>query len=114
MSGDAEVEGPDGEMSPGLLELVPGNLGDPEAEYSKLEAALQVRDLAREVLNPQELEVVFDIHFRDYSRKEVGDRLGLTSQRISQIYHSALKRLGSPHRLPLPFGYRDSQGGSNE
>ena len=113
VSGDAEVEGPDGEMSTGLLELVPGNLGDPEAEYSKLEAALQVRDLAREVLSPQELEVFFDIHFRDYSRKEVGDRLELTSQRISQIYNAALKRLEARIDYPFPSN-RDSRGGTSE
>ena len=54
---------------------------------------LKLRDLAREVLDDREQDIFFSIHFDGYSRKEVGDRLGLTSQRIGQIYKTVLLRL---------------------
>ena len=54
---------------------------------------LKLRDLTREVLDDREQEIFFAIHFDGYSRKEVGDRLGLTSQRIGQIYKAVLRRL---------------------
>ena len=96
VSGDAEGKGLDGERKPALFEVLPSNYGDPEAEYFEyleLEYVLKLRDLAREVLDDREQDIFFAIHFDGYSRKEVGDRLGLTSQRIGQIYKDVLRRL---------------------
>ena len=93
VSGDVEREGPDGEVEPSIFELRHSNWGDPEAEYFVLEDVLKLRDLAREILDDRDLEIFFAIHFEGYSRKEVADRLGLTSQRIGQIFNAAVHSL---------------------
>ena len=93
LSGDAERIGPDGEPEPSIIEMLSSDWGDPEDEFFKLEGAVRLRDLAREILEDRDREIFFAIHFGDYSRKEIGDRLGLTSQRIGQIYKAALRRL---------------------
>ena len=104
VSGDAEGKGPDGEREPALFEVLPSNCGDPEAEYLELEYVLKLRDLVRKVLDDREQDIFFAIHFDGYSRKEVGDRLGLTSQRIGQIYKAALSRLETHPDYPShPF-----------
>ena len=107
VSGDAEGKGPDGEREPALFEVLPSNYGDPEAEYFEyleLEYVLKLRDLAREVLDDREQDVFFAIHFDDDSRKEVGDRLGLTGQRVGQIYKATLSRLETHPDYPShPF-----------
>ena len=101
VSGDVERESPDGETKPPLLEVLPGNWGDPEAEYFVLQDVVKLRDLAREVLDERDQEVFFAIHFLDHSRKEVGERLGLTSQRIGQIYNAALRTLEAHPDYPF-------------
>ena len=108
VSGDLEREGPDGEIVPAIFESLPSDWGDPEAEYFVLQAVLKLRDLAREGLNDRDQRIFFAIHFEDYSRKEVGDRLGLTSQRVGQIYNAALRTLEAhpdyPFKPPLEVG----------
>ena len=99
--GDREVEGPDGEMEPPLFESVPSNSADPEAEYFVIQGALKVRDLAREYLSDRDREIFFAIHFGDDSRREVGERIGLTGQRVGQIYDAALRTLEA--RPDYPF-----------
>ena len=101
VSGDQDREGPGGEMEPSIFESLPSNWGDPEAEFFELHDVLKLRDLAREVLNDRERKVFFAIHFEGYSRKEVGDQLSLTSQRIGQIYNAALRALET--HLDNPF-----------
>ncbi len=101
VSGDAEIEGPGGEIKPSLLKKLPSNWGDPEAEYLELEKALELRNLAREVLDERAREIFFAIHFDGESRTEVGRRLGLTSQRVGQIYHAALHSLVSEPGNPF-------------
>ena len=93
VSGDAERIGPDGESEPSIIEMLPSNWGDPEEEFFKTEGVVRLRDLAREILEDRDREIFFAIHFGDYSRKEIGDLLGLTSQRVGQIYKAALRRL---------------------
>lgn len=93
VSGDAEREGPDGEMEPSIFELLPGNWGDPEAEFFVIQSVLKLIDLAREILTDRDREIFFAIHSCGYRRKEVADQFGLTSQRISQIYSAALRSL---------------------
>lgn len=101
VSGDAEGEGPDGETEPSLFEVIPSNWSDPEAEFDVLEGALVVRDLARDLLDARAREIFLAIHFEGYSRKEVGERLGLTGQRISQIYLAALRTLEAHPDYPF-------------
>lgn len=100
VSGDQEREGPDGETEPALFEFLPGN-HDPEAEYFVLQDVHKLRDLAREILDSRDQEIFFSIHFEGEHRKEVGERFGLTSQRIGQVYNAALRRLEA--RPDYPF-----------
>ena len=101
VSGDLEREGPDGETEPAIFESRESNWGYPEAEYFVLAAVLKLRDLSRELLNDRDEKVFFAIHFRGNSRKEVGDHLGLTSQRIGQIYNAALRTLEAHPDYPF-------------
>ena len=112
MSGDAEREGPEGETEPTIFEVLPSYWGDPEAESLELEYVVELRNLAREILDERSLEIFFAIHFQGHSRREVGEQLDLTSQRIGQIYRAALLRL-EPH-LNHPFKLDNKQQGGND
>ncbi len=101
VSGDAEREGPSGETQPTLFASLPSNWVDPETEYTVTQGALKLLDLAREILDERNQEIFLAIHFRGESRKEVGERLGLTTQRIGQIYNGALGMLEA--RPDYPF-----------
>ena len=101
VSGDAEREGPDGEREPSIFEGLRANRGNPEDEYLALEAALEFRNLTREVLDDRDQRIFFAIHFEGYSRKEIGELLGLTSQRVGQIYNDAVRRLESHPDYPF-------------
>ena len=93
VSGDVKRIGPDGEPEPSIIEMLPSNWDDPEEEFFRIEGVVRLRDLAREILEDRDREIFFAIHFGDYSRKEIGDLHGLTSQRVGQIYKAALRRL---------------------
>ena len=101
VSGERTGLGPDGESEPALFDLQPDEWVNLEAEYFALAHVLEVRDLAREILEEREREIFFAIHFYGYSRREVGEALGLTSQRIGQIYSSALDRLEAHPQYPF-------------
>ncbi len=101
VSGDAEREGPGGERQPGVFESIRSDWGDPEAEFLVLQDVLKLRDLAREALNDRDQEIFFAVHFHGYSRREVGQRLGLTSQRIGQIYSKSLQTLEAHPDYPF-------------
>ena len=93
VSGDDERKGRDGETKPPHFEVLHSNWGDPEAEYLELEEVLELRNLAREVLDERSREIFFSIFFDSDSRVEVGEQFGLTSQRIGQIFRTALHKL---------------------
>lgn len=99
--GDAKREGPGGETRAPLFEVLPSDWGGPEVECERVEKALVLRDLAREVLDERERKIVFAILFQGYSRREVGEELGLTSQRVSQIFLDAVKRLETDPNNPF-------------
>ena len=101
VSADIEREGPDGEAEPSIFEGIPSDWGDPEAEYFELEAILALRDLARKILGDRHRRVFFAIHFDDYTRREVGEQLGLSSQRIGQIYKASLLALEAHPDYPF-------------
>lgn len=117
VTGDHERPGPGGETEPPLFESLPSNSGDPEARYLVLESVLKVLDLARQHLNDREREIFLAVHFGRESRKEVGQRLDLTRQRIGQIYDAAFRTLEArpdyPFKPPEAIG-RIQQGGTNE
>ncbi len=99
--GDLERERPDGETEPSIFEGIPSDWGDPEAEYLELEAVLKLRNLAREHLDDRQQGIFFAIHFDDYTRREVGEQHGLTSQRVGQIYKDAVRRLEAHFDYPF-------------
>ena len=105
VSGDAEGLGPGGETKPPLFEVLPSNLSDPEAEYSVLEKVLRLRNLARNILDERAREIFFAIHFDGDRRTEVSERVGLTSQRVGQIYRAALRSLESEPDYPFKPDY---------
>ena len=111
VSGDAEREGPGGETQAPLLELLPGDWDGPEVECARVEKALVFFDLARKVLDEREQKIVFTI-LKGRSRKEVGEELGLTSQRVGQIFRDAMNRLATDPNNP--FTSEDVQEGGDQ
>ena len=101
ISGDIETEGPEGEKEPTILETLPGNWHDPEAEFMVKQDVLKLRDLAREMLNGRDQDVFFAIHFLGLNRSEVGNKFGMTGQRAGQIYNAALRELEAHPDYPF-------------
>lgn len=57
--------------------------------------------LARELLSDRDRQIFFDIHYLGTPRAEVGRALGLTGQRVGQIYRkSAEQLLNAAHNDP--------------
>ena len=100
VSGDVHREGPGGETEPSIFELLPSNWGNPEEEFFATQGVLELRNLARDILDDRAQNIFFAIHYQGYSRKEVGARLGLTGQRISQVYNAALRKLEAHPNYP--------------
>ena len=101
VSGERTVQGPDGESAPAPFDALPGEWADLEAEYFALADVLKLRDLARELLDEREREIFYAIHFYGYRRKDVGEALGLTGQRVRQLYSGALRRLETHPDYPF-------------
>lgn len=101
-SGDADVFNPQGERIGTVFELLPDVDLDPEDEYLAVRSALDLRDLAREELEGRELGIFLKIRFLGYKRKEIGEELGLSGQRVGQIYDQASRRLEVHPRYPYP------------
>jgi DNA-directed RNA polymerase sigma subunit (sigma70/sigma32) len=74
------------------VELLQGG-ADPEAEFSSTYQELVLRDLAREHLDDRERRIFFEIHYRGRSGAQVGRELGLSGQRVGQIYVDVARRL---------------------
>lgn len=49
--------------------------------------------LARELFGPRELRIFIDVHHLGINRADVGRALGLTGQRVGQIYRTVAERL---------------------
>ena len=111
VSGDAERRGSGGEAQPPLLEVLPGDWDSPEVECERVERTRVFHALAREVLDEREREILFAI-LKGFSRKEVGEDLDLTSQRVGQIFLDAMNRLAtSPNN---PFTSEDVREGGDQ
>ena len=100
VSGDAEREGSGSEPQPPLLEALPSDWGSPEVECERVERTRVFHALARQVLDEREQGILFAI-LKGYSRKEVGGQLGLTSQRVGQIFLDAMNRLATNPNNPF-------------
>lgn len=111
VSGDAQREGSGGEAQPPLLEVLPGDWDGPETECERAERTRVFHALARQVLDEREQEIVFAI-LKGYSRKKVGEELGLTSQRVGQIFLDAMNRLATDPNNP--FTSEETQEGGDQ
>ena len=104
-SGDAPTVSPEGELGATKWELHPDENLNPEDEYVIVRSALDVRDLAREVLDTERKQTIFlDIHFQRRTRAELAKEWDLTPQRVSQIYHEACRTLEAQDRYPHHIG----------
>ena len=101
--GDARRPLPGGEPGPSVLEGLPDERYDPEAEYIEIRRALDLRDLARTVLSERDAYIFFERHFVGRTHEEIAQDLGLTRQRVGQIYNSALSQLEADPRYPFPL-----------
>ena len=99
-SGDAPTSSHEGEPGATIWELHPDERLNPEEEYVVVRSALDLLDLAREVLDERDQAIFFDIHFQDHSRVELGKEWNLTPQRIGQIYNKACRTLEAHDRYP--------------
>ena len=111
LSGDEEHQGSTDEPRRRLFEVLPDIRHDPEAEYIELRRVLDLEELAREFLSDRDLQIFFAIHFQGYKQWEVGERFGLTRQRVGQIYDASMRRLESDPRYPYPIDQPDDQQG---
>lgn len=109
VSGDARMPGSDGELGAAIFDVLPTDWGSLEEEYLALAGVLDLRDLALKVLDDREQRIFFAIHFSGYTRKEVGEQLGLTGARIGQIYNASLRRLKVEPPLPRPVTREDDK-----
>ena len=100
LSGDAEIGGRDGEPVTTRFEVIPDDYYNPEEVYMATWSVVELRDLARELLNDRERIIFFGIRFLERTRRDLGDELGLTSQRVGQIYEKAMRILEADPRYP--------------
>ena len=100
VSGDARPPGPEGESGTAIFSVLPAEWDSLEDEYFALAGVRDLRDLALEVLNDRQRQIFFDIHFGGYTRKKVGESLGLTGARVGQIYNASMRRLEADPRYP--------------
>jgi len=112
VSGDQTVEGTD--QSEGaavtVFDAQIESAVDGEEEFNALHNAQRLIDLARELLSERELRVFLDLHCGERTRGELANELGLTPQRVGQIYADSLEQLETHPKYP----YRDDEtGGQN-
>jgi RNA polymerase sigma factor (sigma-70 family) len=75
------------------IDAVPADIDDPEAEFIASRQQQILLRLARELLDDRQRRIFFEIHHLGRGRAEVGRALGLTGQRVGQIYRQAARRL---------------------
>lgn len=86
----------------------------PDAESPNADRSLVDESLATEIertlstLNPREAEIVkafYGIGCQEMTLEEIGERFGLTRERVRQIKEKAIRRLKTPERSKLLKGY---------
>ena len=100
ISGDATVGGTDGEQITTRFEVIPDESYNPEEVYLAIRSVVELRDLARELLNDREQVIFFGIRFQGRTRRDLGKELQLTGQRVGQIYEKAMRLLEVDPRYP--------------
>ena len=97
---DTQSQTQDGDSAATVLQMLPNGV-DLEEAYIERQHSLMLRDFARDVLNQRSLLVFFAIHFEGRYRADIGDELGVTGQRVSQIYREACERLRTHPNNPF-------------
>ena len=98
------VEGEDNS----LLDVLP-NDDSPSADKGLTNESLSTEiERALQILTPREREIIksfFGIGCQEMTLEEIGERFGLTRERVRQIKEKAIRRLKSPSRSKLLKGY---------
>jgi len=81
---------------------------DLEAIFIETQQQQILLRLARELLNDRDRQIFYAIHYLDTPRAELGRTLGLTGQRVGQIYRAAAERLlNAAHNDPTFRNFSD-------
>lgn len=75
------------------IDSLPADSDTLEAEFIVSRQQQILLRLARELLDDRERQIFFEIHHLGSSRAEVGRKLGLTGQRVGQVYRKAARQL---------------------
>ncbi len=98
------VEGEDNS----LLDVLP-NDDSPSADRGLVSESLSTEiERALQILTPREREIIksfFGIGCQEMTLEEIGERFGLTRERVRQIKEKAIRRLKSPNRSRLLKDY---------
>ena len=98
------VEGEDNS----LLDVLP-NDDSPSADRGLVNESLNTEiERALSTLSSREREIIksfFGIGWQEMTLEEIGERFGLTRERVRQIKEKAIRRLKSPSRSKLLKGY---------
>lgn len=84
-----------------LVDTLPADHEALEQEFIESRQQQILLRLARELLDDRDRRIYFDIHHFGINRAEVGRALGLTGQRVGQIYrHVSERLLNAAHHDP--------------
>lgn len=75
------------------IDALPADINTLEAEFIASRQQQILLRIARELLDDRERQIFFEIHHLGRSRAEVGRELGLTGQRVGQIYRNVAQQV---------------------
>ncbi len=91
-----------------LLDVLPDS-ETPNADRSLVDESLATEiDRTLSTLNPREAEIIkafYGIGCQEMTLEEIGERFGLTRERVRQIKEKAIRRLKTPERSKLLKGF---------
>jgi len=95
---DASLDAPVGESGTALAEILPAEQASQEERLARLEAEADRAarlEAALETLDDREREIVEARHLSDepLQLKELGERMGVTKQRVAQLERRAMRKL---------------------
>jgi RNA polymerase sigma factor (sigma-70 family) len=94
------------------IDSLPADIDAPEAEFIASRQQQILLRLARELLSDRDRRIFFEIHHLGINRAEVGRSLGLTGQRVGQIYRKVAEQLlDAAHDDPMFRTLSDFAGG---
>jgi DNA-directed RNA polymerase specialized sigma24 family protein len=102
----------DAESASSIFDLVADDRVDLEAAFIEVADALQLRDLALELLDDRDCQIFLLVHFQQQTRSDLGDQLGLTGARVGQIYRQSWDRLKADPRYPYQNAPTKLKGGT--